>query len=395
MTAKFIRLVIIGTSIIVLLATITDKAEAGAGAIDKSFKANAIGGQVSAVAIQKDGKIIIGGMFRSVNGQPRSGLARLNKDGSLDETFRADLDVPSGNPSANTLAIQPDGKIIVGGAFETIGAASRRNLARLNPDGSNDASFNTAIFPGFNTGQIDVLEENGNNFVIGGYFTVLEQRNIGLIDKSGLTIPDFKASAIGSSGTVAAIAVQRDGNILVGGAVKSFNSVAQTSLARLRPNGSLDTSFKPKISGAVNAIAVDSKNKIIIGGDFDKDGGKGPGVIARLNKNGSTDRGFRFSGFADTVGGVSVNTILPVSKGKIVVGGSFMAGDKIAHNVARLQKNGKVDRSFRSGIPAGGRAVGGGVFDLAIQRDGKIISGGIFGGLNGAEYSTIARLQGR
>jgi len=380
-----------------LLLGTPEEARAGAGAVDSSFKVSIASGQVNTVAIQTDGRILLGGRFRFVNGQSRRGLVRLTREGAVDTSFRADLAVPVGNFSADTVTIQSDGKIIVGGAFETINGIPSRNLARLKQDGTVDPTFTQSIFPAFNTGAINVVKPAANGaLIVGGSFEVLNQRNVGAVAGSGAVLTTFRASAIGSPSPVTALAVQKDGSILVGGSIRTFNGQAQIGIARLRPDGSLDTSFKPGVDGPVNAIAIGRKNKIIIGGDFETVGGKVRSVIARLNKNGTLDRSFRFSGFAQSSGGVSVNTILVARDGKILAGGSFfyVAGG-IRHDVVRLNDSGKIDRSFRSEIPAGGLSVGGGVSSLAVQRDGRILVGGSFGGLHGDATSSIARLRGR
>jgi len=109
------------------------------GSRDAGFKAQpGANADVLTVSLQKDGKILIGGKFTTVDGVPRPRAARLNPDGSLDTDFHPgdDLDQP-----VQCFAVQPDGKIILGGGFEKIQGEDRHGLARLNPDGSLDRSF--------------------------------------------------------------------------------------------------------------------------------------------------------------------------------------------------------------------------------------------------------------
>ena len=92
---------------------------------------------VYSIAVQPDGKILIGGYFTTIGGVTRNRIARLNPDGSLDTAFD-----PNANNNVYSIAVQPDGKILIGGNFTTIGGVTRNRIARLNPDGSLDTAFN-------------------------------------------------------------------------------------------------------------------------------------------------------------------------------------------------------------------------------------------------------------
>ena len=91
-----------------------------------SFDPNA-NNDVRALALQADGKILVGGFFTSIGGQTRNRIARLNSDGSLDASF----DPNAGNDGVYALAVQSDGKILVGGAFTFISGQTRNRIARL------------------------------------------------------------------------------------------------------------------------------------------------------------------------------------------------------------------------------------------------------------------------
>ena len=98
---------------------------------------------VRSVAVQEDGKILSAGGFTAVNGITRNRIARLNPDGSLDDSFSCDVAGPNG--WVHALALQSDGKILLGGWFNMVNGAARTNLARLNPDGSLDSSFSPSV----------------------------------------------------------------------------------------------------------------------------------------------------------------------------------------------------------------------------------------------------------
>ena len=113
------------------------------GSVDPGFDAGIVLGSVRALALQPDGKLIIGGDFRSINGTPRYGFARLNADGTVDGGFNpAAAVMGSSNPGqVYAVAVQPDGRIVIGGAFANVDGAPRAGVARLNPDGSLDVTF--------------------------------------------------------------------------------------------------------------------------------------------------------------------------------------------------------------------------------------------------------------
>jgi uncharacterized delta-60 repeat protein len=102
-----------------------------------------IGVVPEAIVVQPDGKIVIGGRFTEVNGIARSNIARLNEDGTLDRTFAEPM-TQGITGQVNALAAQPQGGIIVGGAFTQASQVESLNLARYNPDGSIDRSFGGA-----------------------------------------------------------------------------------------------------------------------------------------------------------------------------------------------------------------------------------------------------------
>ena len=112
------------------------------GSVDAGFQNGMAGvdGEVEAVTVQSDGKVLIGGFFSSVNSTPRSGIARLNPDGSLDNSFLNGMAGPDLHV-VYALALKPDGKVIIGGAFNTVNGVSRYRIARLNTDGSVDPFF--------------------------------------------------------------------------------------------------------------------------------------------------------------------------------------------------------------------------------------------------------------
>jgi len=111
-----------------------------AGDLDGTFcTGGSIDNGVGAIAVQIDGKIVIAGDFTNVDGFSRGRVARLNTDGSTDVTFMDG--VTGADLTVNSVAVQPDGKIVIGGQFTNVNGVARNLIARLNRDGSLDTNF--------------------------------------------------------------------------------------------------------------------------------------------------------------------------------------------------------------------------------------------------------------
>ncbi|WP_317039503.1 T9SS type A sorting domain-containing protein [Thermoflexibacter ruber] len=140
------------------------------GSIDASFNiGTGFSSNVNTIAVQNDGKIIVGGQFGLFNGNTANALARLNTNGSADAGFNIGTGF---NNSVFALALQADGKIIVGGAFTIFNGnlTNARRIVRLNTDGSQDAVFNTGT--GFNSDVFSLKMSADGRFVyVGGKFT--------------------------------------------------------------------------------------------------------------------------------------------------------------------------------------------------------------------------------
>lgn len=289
---------------------------------------------VHAIAVQPDGRVLIGGAFRSVNGVPRTRIARLNADGSLHDEFRPGLG-PDG--LVRTLAVQPDGTILIGGDFTSVGGASRVGVARLTPTGTVDASFD----PGS-----------------------------------------------GAPGGVYAIALQPDGKILMGGAFTSAGGATRPWIARLNQDGSPDASFNPGPGpdGLVCSVAIMADGRILIGGAFKNISGTSRGGVARLNADGTLDSAF------DPVDGAdgTVYAVGGLPDGKVMVAGAFTNfGGFQRARYARLNPNGSVDTSFDIGTGANDT-----VRAMVVQPDTAVVIGGDFTVVNGLDRNRIARIHG-
>lgn len=361
------------------------------GSADGTFDAGngvAVNGFANRVRVQSDAKILISGRFSGYDNGKRSGVARINSDGSLDSSF----DPGSGtgeNSIVTAMEIQTDGKILIGGSFTTYNGIARNGLARLNADGTLDNSFS----PSANSIVTALAIQNDGKIVIAGYFTTYQgasRNGIARINGDGSLDSSFNPGT-GMSGNMNAIAIQQDGRILVGGDFQTYNGVSHPALVRINPDGSLDGSFNPNTINFLNTIVVQNDGRILIGGSntvFLNSGVFRTG-LARLNGDGSLDTSFDPGTTFDPVldDSVLINTLATQSDGRIIVGGFIKRYDGVPRNgLARANLDGHIDSSFAVGSGSLGP------LDAAIQLDGKILIAGDFPDYNGTPRSGIARI---
>jgi uncharacterized delta-60 repeat protein len=354
----------------------TRAAEAATG-VD-TFNPSVAGGAVRAIALQPDGKILIGGSFTSVRNQSRTGIARLHPDGGLDLSF-------SNSPDARVLAmaVQPDGKILIGGGFTRLGSQSRPYLARLETNGAVDTSF---------TGVADdwvwdlALLANGQVMVAGAFTNIgpigsLQlRRNLARLGPTGALDTSFNSRP---NDQVNTMAVQPDGRVVVGGLFTTLNggAVTRSYLARLNLDGSLDGTFPADASGVVWRLAQQPDGKIVVGGAFGTLAGQPRARLGRLTADGVLDDDFLSGAGADS----TVNSLALQADGKILAGGNFLnlSGQPHSH-IGRFQTNGSVDATFTANADAI-------LYSLRVQPDGKVLAGGDFLNFGGQARTNFAR----
>ena len=354
------------------------------GALDETF---GVSGKVStalgpitdiayALALQADGKIIAAGVnFTSTgNGTRRFALARYHPDGSLDASFDGDglVTLGFGTRSMDTIyavAVQPDARIVVAGsasmAYESNGVTLGQNdfaLARLNPDGSLDASFGRGgiVITDFGTGPdiayALILQPDGRILTAG---TTTNGRNQdvalaryqpdGALDETFGNGGKVRTDFFDEDDIAWALALQPDGRIVAAGHT-SHNAVTEFALVRYTANGSPDTSF-----------------------------GVGGKVATALSNAGEGE---------DTARGMALQ-----ADGRIVIAGRSGQGVWPAFAFARYHPDGKLDMSFDGDgkaqitFPQGGDA-----YALALRPDGLLLAAGSAGTAKSSDFA-IARFR--
>jgi uncharacterized delta-60 repeat protein len=339
---------------------------------------------VGSVAVQADRKILVGGDFTTLGGQPRSYLGRLNPDGTLESTFN-----PGANDYVSSLVVQADRKILVGGNFTTLGGQPRNRVGRLNADGTLDSTFT----PVASDAVYSLAVQADGKVLVGGSFTALggQPRNyLGRLNADGTLDPTFNLGAGGDYPSVASLAVQADGKILVGGYFTALGEQPRNSIGRLNADGTLDDTFNPRVNsyGDVYSLTVQADGKILVGGSFYTLGGQPRNSLGRLNADGTLDSTFN-PGASSSVS--SVYSLAVQTDGKILVGGFFttlggQTGNYLGNYLGRLNADGTPDTTFNLGADWT-------VFSLAVQADGKILVGGAFTTLGEQSRNRLGRLN--
>ena len=290
-------------------------------------------------------QVVIGGDFSSYNGIQRNNVARVNADGSLDTTFTPGA---GANGQIWSVVVQADGRVLIGGEFTSYNGTARKYVARLNPNGSLDTTFNTSNAITGPVYALALAPDGSNRLLVGGHFNVANQ--------------------------------------------------SYANIARLNSNGSLDTAFSPSSGpdNLVRSLAWQSNNQIIAGGAFRQVNGLSYNRLARLNADGSLDANFYIGTGADN----TVNSITLAPSGLIYIGGSFTVING-THRLgfARLNADGTVDTSFLdtaynqlAGLPRIRFSDSpGSVYSSGIQSDGNVIIGGSFAQVGGGQFDPSVR----
>ncbi len=362
---------------------------AQSGRLDTSFDPGSgvnEGSQVYATALQPDGRTLIVGDFTNFNGTGRTNIARLNYDGTLDRSFDPGSAVGA-SVYVGALAVQADGRVLVAGNF--LGSEGT-NLVRLNTNGTVDSAFSAATDSTVNS---LVVQTNGR-VVIGGFFTQVNgatRAGIARLGTNGVLDATFNPSLTGGfpSPSINALAMQADGKILIAGSFTNVNGTLTTNLARLNSNGSVDTNFHALSFGPPGAVllytvAADPQGRVLVGGSFDSCNSLIRSNLIRLNADGTMDTNFNAAAGTDA----TVYFVAAQSDGKALIGGSFTAVNGVARNaIARLNSDGSLDGGFDPGAGANGV-----VWSVASQPNGKVLIGGSFTEFDNTLRAGIARL---
>lgn len=294
-----------------------------------------VGQQVNTIAQQADGKVLVGWVFSAYQWLSRNWIVRLNEDWSIDESFIVGAGF---NNDVRTIAIQPDGKILVWGNFTRYQGIVRNRIARLNADGSLDVGFN----PNANNTVYDIEIQPDGQIIIWWVLTTIwwvARNRIARVASNG-TLDAFNPT-VTNGNRVEDIELQPDGKILIWWVFSTVWWVARSRIARVNANGTLDNTFDPNANNTVSTIELQPDGKILIWWIFLRVWWILRNRMVRLNANGTLDNTFAIgNGFNN-----GVNVILQQADGNVYVGGAFTwYQGATGHNYeTRIDQNANID----------------------------------------------------
>ena len=394
------------------------------GGVDATFNSGSgADDYIGTSALLPTGKILIAGYFTAYNGGGRNGMARLNADGSLDNSFVPNLPALAG---VDNFAVQPDGKIVVAGYLD----GNTAGLVRLNADGSRDNSFNVPSTIG--AGSVYSYYAQGIEIQTDGKLLVAfhdgtSNLPVTRLNANGSIDPTFAPIITGFN--FYSMTLLASGKVLVAGRSALLSSTANNALLQLNTNGSLDNSFLPTFQslGSIANVVRQADGKLIASGNFNEVNGQSVNQLARFNTDGTLDGTYQgavnvsgapvdlalqpdgrllvlnFSSvqrllatgaldnsFASLALGLNGNNrLLLQSDGRIVVGGRSLG---TAAAVVRLLADGTRDNSFSTPVGTGTARMTV-VLALAQQADGRLLAAGTYAPATGSTFSTVRRLE--
>lgn len=421
MKRHLFRRVAVSTCLLTLLAVETPPLRAIC-IRDSSFNPSGSftgGASVMAAGVQADGKLIVGGYF-TYNGSYPNGmpftvnnLVRFNVDGTVDTTY-----APAVNGIVRAILVLPSGSTIIAGHFTQVAGVNQTYISRLLPNGSPDYIGFQAPVPNNYIYALGLLKDG--KIIVGGAFTTMggaSFQRVACLQTNGPIVSAYNPVVTGIGGTaVYAIAVYPPDNpsadkVLIGGYFSAVSGAPRANLARLTTGGVNDASFDmvPAFDGTIHAIGTDyatfttmgpsglNVERIYVGGSFQQP----RNYFTRLLHNGGVDPNVQNSITDGTVKAIKVQ-----ANHAVIVGGHFTnAAFQIRNGLARFHTGGfNSDGSDNARIndlmgispwadcaPVAGVS-GGGVEALALSSTGKLYAGGNFTTVEGVSRPKVARL---
>ena len=331
------------------------------GTLNSSFMSNYQASGVymfySAAAEQPDGKILLGGEFSG-------GLSRLNANGTADTTFNTALGTGFTDTQLSAVvtavAVQADGSILVGGVFNRFNGVPVGPVVRLTSAGALDATFSAnaatvvgARVSGQGLNSVQAIAVSSGRIYVGGSFTG------GTAASSYLVHLNSNGTQAASSynlldGAVATIEPLADGSTLLGGSFTGWG--LSPKVMRIDASDNIDTGFTSMSLGVPNgdvySIAQAPNGDIFYGGDFTAIGSTPSVRVAKSSSTGALDTSFSLG--IGSGPDATVLSVAPQADGRVAVVGQFQNFDGVAANfISERTTTGLADTTFRANAGAG------------------------------------------
>jgi uncharacterized delta-60 repeat protein len=365
------------------------------GLVDESFNTGlGFNSNTNAVAFADNGKFFVAGSFTSFNGVITNRLVKLNGDGTQDTSFSVGTGAFDGfDAEPLGLVVQPDQKVIAVGLFNVYGNPSYQSaskIIRLNANGTRDTSF--SIGTGFVGTPISLALQPDGKIVICGTFSsyngtpatrIIRLNSDGTVDTSFVTGTGFNNSVI-------SLALQPDGKIVLSGDFTSYNGTPASAIIRLNSDGTVDTSFI--IGTGFNStafLALQPDGKIVLSGNFTTYNGVAVGLgIIRLNANGTRDTSF-ITGTGFNAGTNRIPSVQSDGKALFPTGNATSYKGVAIGKLNRIDANGNLDVNFSVNFGT----VTGDVNRVFQHPDGRLIVTGTMTSIGAISVPRIAKIS--
>lgn len=366
----------------VMVVWITDDESETKAPLDTRFRwIPGVDHPVSALAVDGEGRVLLGGGFATVQGEVRPRLARMGVDGRVDPAF-----APEVKYRVESIAVNTEGYVALGGEFNTVDGERRNHVAVLTEDGRLDARFQ------FETGtdrpvRVVVAAGEGRWWVAGDFQRVGGEPvvRVARLLPDGRRDPVF-VSALGADAEVLTVREAMGGGVWVGGRFRTYSGIPSGGVARLRTDGTRHPGFDvgEGVDGPVRALWEDGQGRLWVAGEFTRFRGEAAGRLIRLESDGSRDGTFEVGVGADD----AILAMVPGVDGAVWIGGRFReVSGQPRSRVARLRGDGSLDASFDPGLGPDDA-----VWALVLHPDGRLFLGGAFQTVNGVTREGVAAL---
>jgi len=389
---RAIATLVVVTAATMLVTLTPGLASAAPGDVDPTFTVSITGGVVRAMAVQPDGRIVIGGDFTSVGGELRPGLARLEADGSLDPTFAPTIYYSQ----VHAIHLAANGNILIGGQiYLTSSLPDLRQLAWIGPTGSTIGviDLSSTLYNDDSNVVFTLLVEDSGDIVIGGSFYYLQNTStpgVARISAAGVVNPALGVGAglqndAAGQLRVQSLVRQADGKLIVAG---QFLSGSRRGLVRINADNTVDQSFAStgtEASGRINAVAIEADGQILVSGSFTQINGTFTPKLARLQSHGALNLNHAP---VELFNMGAPQTMRLQDNGQILLGGILgPINNTVRNGIARFNPDFTLDPFYPN--PGG---VNGTVASIGIDGAGHVLIGGLFSMVGGLSKPTMARL---
>ncbi len=360
------------------------------GSFDHSFEVGTgFNGRVRALARTPDGRIYAGGEFTGYGYDLARNLVRLLASGERDTLLLVPDDVDS---TVCALALQSDGRCIVGGDLTRYGGHISPRLLRVNEDGGFDAGFD--IGAGFDSTVLALALTPAGDLLVAGRFTSCNgqpRSRLVRLHGDGSLDATFLQTGTGFNGTIISLCLRSDGRVLVGGDFTAYDGTPCGHIAQLGSDGTLDNAFicDPGFNTPVWCIAEQADQQFLAGGAFTTFNGSPTTRLVRFTADGIPDASFN----AGTGPNNYVLTLAPMPNGMILGAGMFTQFNSYPRDrIVRLLEDGSVDDTFVTGGGFWGDGASTQVRALALEPDDRVLAGGLFHGYNNGTSQNLCRI---